>query len=949
MTTLNYSLHDIVLLMDEGGRITDANDRAISAYGYSRDELLRLSIQDLRAPATLPEFPSQWTRINELGFLYETLHQRKDGSVFPVEVGARLVAANGSKSYQSVIRDISERKRVEQELRLTARALRVLSSCSRAVIQAADEPSLYAETCRIITEVGGYTMSWIGLLEHDERKSVRVAAMSGEGAADYLNSCKITWDDRAHGRGPIGRCIRTGETIVTSRIQSDPDFAPWQRQAEQHSYHSVVVLPLRYDSVIGGLAIYASEPNAFDTEEVKLLEDLAANLSLGIETRRRQAERTLAASALYDSENRFNTVFENANDGIVIVDLKGNILEANSVLCRRLGYSREELVRMNIRQVDSHETAAMLEERLAAAKECGGAIFEAVNVRKDGSEVPVEVSSRLFEYRGKPAILGVTRDITERRSAQEALRQSELKFRSLIENAFDVITVIRGDGTILFESPAVESVLGYTPAELVGRNAFEFLHPDDLPAFLAKMEQVLADVALRTILVYRFRHKNGTWRTLESGGRSTGSATGMVVNSRDVTELYEVNEHLQDALLAAQEATELKSRFLANMSHEVRTPMNGILGMSELLLSAGLTGEQHECAQAIHTSARSLLVIINDILDMSKIEAGKIVLESIPFRISEAIRELTSLMTPLATQKGIEFSAVLEAGACDLVCGDPVRFRQILLNLAGNAVKFTSSWIVRVSIESRPVPADRICVSGKVEDTGIGISPEHQAHLFENFRQGDDSTTRNYGGSGLGLSISRELARLMDGDITFRSVPGEGTTFSFVLVMGAPTSADSAVPNELVEGMTDEKPASGRVLLAEDNEISSRLVCKILTKAGYCVQAVSNGEEAIAAFERSEWDLVLMDVQMPLLDGFDASRRIRQLPDSKSVPIIALTANAMSGDRERCAAAGMNDYLTKPITAAHLLSRVRHWVQRGLPGTVLSEPRPEEVVTTNVS
>ena len=773
MTTLNYLLHDIVLLIDESGRITDANDRAISAYGYSRDELLRLSIPDLRAPGARPEFRSQYSRVSETGCLFETLHRRKDGSVFPVEVGARLLATEERKSYQTVIRDISERKRVEQELKLTTRALRVLSSCSRAVIQAADESSLYAETCRIITEVGGYTMSWIGLIEHDERKSVRVAAMSGQGAADYLSSAEISWGNGARGRGPIGQCIRTSKTVVTSRIQSDPDFAPWRHQAEQRSYHSVVAVPLRYDSVIGGLAIYASEPNAFDTEEVKLLEDLAANLSFGIETRRRQAERALAVSALCDSETRFHTVFENANDGIVILDLKGNILEANSVLCRRLGYSREELVQMNVRQIDSEETAVMLEERLGAAKESGGAIFEAVNLRKDGSEVPVEVSSRLFEYGGKPAILGVTRDITERKSAQEALRQSEIKFRSLIENAFDVITVIRGDGMIQFESPAVENVLGYTPAELVGRNVFEFLLPDDIAAFHAKMEQVLADVALRTILICRFRHKNGTWRTLESGGRSTGSATEIVVNSRDVTERYEVNEHLQDALLAAQEATELKSRFLANMSHEVRTPMNGILGMSELLLTAGLNEEQLECAQAIHTSASALLVIINDILDMSKIEAGKIALESIPFRLSEAIRELSCLMTPLAAQKRIEFSAVLEAGACDLVCGDPVRFPQILLNLAGNAVKFTSRGGVRVRIETLRAPGNRIRVTGTVEDTGIGISPEQQAHLFESFRQGDDSTTRTYGGSGLGLSISRELARLMDGDITFRSVPGE--------------------------------------------------------------------------------------------------------------------------------------------------------------------------------
>jgi PAS domain S-box-containing protein len=808
MTALNYFLHDIVLVMDESGRVIDANDRAIDAYGYTREELLLLSIHDLLVPSTPSEFPSNWNSVGENGHaLFETVHRRKNGSSFPVEVGARLLSIDGQRFRQSVIRDISKRKLAEEELKRTARALRVLSSCSRAVIQAEDEATLYAETCRIITDAGGYAMAWIGLAEHDERKSARIVATSGSGAASYLNSSEVTWGDEPHGRGPFGTCIRTGETVICSRLQADPNFDPWRRQAAQHSYNSILALPLRCDAVTGALLIYASEPDAFDTEEMRLLEDLAANLSMGIVTRRRQAERERAAADLRDSETRFRTVFENANDGIVILDFEGHVLEANAVVCRRLGYTREEFLRMNVRQIDSPETAAMLGDRMGAVMQLGGAVFEAVNVRKDGSEIPVEVSSRLFDYCGQPAILGVTRDITERKRAQ--------------------------------------------------------------------------------------------------------------------TEAAERAAELERAKTEAEAASRAKSEFLTHMSHEMRTPMNGLIGVTDLLLDTPLIGEQREFAEIIRKSAQGLLTVVDDILDLSKIEAGKMKIESAVFDIVDCVRQAGELIAPQARAKRLTFTFQGSA-ASRCVRGDAGHVRQIVLNLLGNAIKFTETGLVELRLSSSEPAEGSAIYRISVKDTGIGIAASHLPLLFTKFTQIDSSVTRKHEGTGLGLALSRELAELMGGTLNVVSEPGRGSEFLLALplqcIQDGPPQATASNPEPAL-------PARARrILLAEDNAINQRLAVRILEKFGCQVDVAFNGRQAVEMAERFPYEMIFMDCRMPEMDGYAATQAIRSRPlDCSQIPIVALTAHAAVGAREECLRAGMDDYVAKPIHCADLEHALLKW------------------------
>jgi len=639
---------------------------------------------------------------------------------------------------------------------------------------------------------------------------------------------------------------------------------------------------------------------------------------------------SLLASSVQDI---VSTILCDASIGVAITDETGRWLTANAAFCELLGYTLEEMKEVDFASLthpDDRKLSVQWKTDMLGRR-AGTTVFEKRYIRKDGRIVWVRLNVIVLRTGNIFRFLSLAEDISSTKSAEEALRQSELRFRSLIENALDITAVVRTDGTFIYLSPSVEKVLGVAPHRIQGKRISRFVHSDDAETIELSLRELASGVP--ETVIGRFRHRDGTWRILEGVANRLDNGSEIVVNARDVTERVEAHGRLQDsnrklaqALAYAREATELKSRFLANMSHEIRTPMNGILGMSELLLTTNLTSEQQEYAAAIHKSATSLLTIINDILDISKIEAGKLSLESVPFRLREAARDVAVLLMSAASEKGIEFGWAVEEGTPDVVTGDPVRFRQVLLNLLGNAIKFTAAGSVRLNLIGQPDGPDHVRVAVVVADTGIGIAPEQQPHLFESFRQADDSTTRRFGGTGLGLTISRELARMMGGDVTFESVPGCGTTFTFTAVFSAAEGQLCPV-SELELSELPSTTACGRILLAEDNEINARLALRILTKAGHTVVVVNDGRQAVKAFRQGRWDLVLMDVQMPVMDGFQAAREIRSLPESEHVPIIALTANAMAGDREACLLAGMNDYLSKPLSGSQVLLRIAYWLR----------------------
>jgi signal transduction histidine kinase/DNA-binding NarL/FixJ family response regulator len=387
-------------------------------------------------------------------------------------------------------------------------------------------------------------------------------------------------------------------------------------------------------------------------------------------------------------------------------------------------------------------------------------------------------------------------------------------------------------------------------------------------------------------------------------------------------------EALEEATQKALSVSRAKSEFLANISHELRTPMSGILGMVDIVLDDELTPEQRENLETAKMCANTLLALLNDILDLSKIEAGKMVLERIPYDIRALAQDCVRSMVPRCRQKGIEISARVDPGVPPRLLGDPLRIRQILTNLLSNAVKFTEKGSVELRVAAEGATASHLRLRIEVADTGAGIPPGKQAAIFEEFTQADGSVSRKYGGTGLGLAITRRLVQMHSGSISVDSAVGHGSTFIVELYTEVAAQAALAPPDESLArgtGNPDAPPRPARILIAEDNLVNQKVVSAILKKNGYEVHVAGNGREALACLERCDYDLVLMDVQMPELDGIRTARRIRENMRWKDLPVVAMTAHAMIGDQDRCLRAGMNGYLSKPVTPAHLLDIVsRH-------------------------
>ncbi len=538
----------------------------------------------------------------------------------------------------------------------------------------------------------------------------------------------------------------------------------------------------------------------------------------------------------------------------------------------------------------------------------------------------------------------ITVDRAQRKRAEEGLRESDLRFRIVARATNEAVWDWKLVNNDVWWNHSLQALFGYATDQVGFERGWweENLHPEDRHRVVAGVQDVLGGTEDFWSAEYRFRRADGSYADILDRGYVLrdrhGRAERMIGAMQDITEHKRELESAR-ARDAALESTRLKSRFLANMSHEIRTPMNSIIGMTGLLLNTELTDEQREFAETVRLSGESLLTIINDILDFSKIEAGKLTFEMVNFDPRETIGEVIQLLTEQAQTKKLKLTAAPARDLPAAVCGDPGRLRQVLTNLAGNAVKFTQQGEVMIDARKDSETDTHAVIRFEVVDTGIGIPEEARVRLFEPFSQVDASATRRYGGTGLGLAICKQLVELMGGQIGVESVPSQGSTFWFTARLekaAMPTTNGSLEPTVDETAQQALSPATtgtarkrGRILVAEDNAFNQKVILRQLQQMGHSVDAVANGIEVLEALQHIPYDLILMDCQMPEMDGYKATVEIRRREGkARHTPIIAMTAHVMKEDKDRCLAAGMDDFLSKPVRVAKLENVLTHWLTR---------------------
>jgi PAS domain S-box-containing protein len=645
-------------------------------------------------------------------------------------------------------------------------------------------------------------------------------------------------------------------------------------------------------------------------------------------TQRKKAEKDLRESA-----SLLEATLEATADGILVVDLHGRIISHNQ---RFLDLWRIPPVMAVVREDST--LLAFVESQLTDSAHFRRAVAETYADPAKETSDPLEfIDGRIFERCSMPQRVGAEivgrvwtfRDLTEHRNALQDLRASEERWQLALQGNNDGLWDWNARTNEVFHSARWKQILGYQEHELPSRTQEweSRVHPEDLPRVQRELQDHLDRKTRFYITEYRIRTRDGSYIWVLARGQAlwdeAGNPVRMVGSHSDITERKLSEEALRRARDEAEAGNRAKSEFLANMSHEIRTPMAGVLGMIDLVLLTAITPQQKEYLETARYSADSLLVLLNEILDLSKIEAKRLDLAPVAFSIRQSVDGAVRLFAVRAQEKGLALTSTVAEDIPDMLVGDPLRIRQILLNLVGNAIKFTDagSVTVRAMVQSRTGSTTLLRV--EVTDTGIGIPAGKHQLVFDRFRQADGSMSRRHMGSGLGLTISAHLVDLMGGGIGLRSDEGKGSTFFFTLPLEL-ANVNEASPSAAAPSATQPPAAAHRlrILVAEDNVVNQKLAALLLKHEGHDVTVVGDGNAAVRAVAQDSFDVVLMDLQMPQMDGFEATAAIRaaEAGTGRHLRIVALTAHAMKDDHDKCLKAGMDDYLTKPIDSARLRS-----------------------------
>lgn len=654
----------------------------------------------------------------------------------------------------------------------------------------------------------------------------------------------------------------------------------------------------------------------------KKLQELNKNLELKIKESTKELEI---------EKNRFSLAIEGSQDGIWDWDVGKDRLYLSKLWKQMLGYEEDELDDspknfFDHIHIDDQE---IVKQKLQKHFEDPLKFPYSVEIRmlcKDGSYKWILAKAKAsLNSDGTPhRMVGSHADISMQKTLEFKLLEQRNFNRSLVDSANSIIAVIDKEGTMITINPYGEKFTGYTKEETASKPFFwaRFL-PQEIQQNLLEVIEKATQGHIEKRIQNAWISKDGVEKVFEWSNAIISDANGdmqyLTTIGVDISQIKEQEKELIEAKNHAEMATAAKSDFLANMSHEIRTPLNGIIGLSNLTLETDLNPIQRNYLNKVVTSSKALMHVINDILDYSKVEAGKIEIERIPFELEATLQQVYNIFTYEAQQKGIALNIAIDPIVNNNLIGDPFRISQILINLVGNALKFTHSGFVDIRATLEKISDDTLRLKFAIKDSGIGIPKEKQIKLFQKFSQVDTSNTREYGGSGLGLTISQKLAQLMGGDISVQSQDGEGSTFSFSVVVGYANKEYETLSHDIKnsEDMRSKKIyAKGKVLLVEDNEINQLVAKNNLENFGLSVSCAINGKEAVNKAKENRFDIIFMDLQMPVMDGFEATKLIREF--DKKIPIIALSAAAMESDVKQTQDIGMNEHLAKPIDLLEL-------------------------------
>jgi PAS domain S-box-containing protein len=642
------------------------------------------------------------------------------------------------------------------------------------------------------------------------------------------------------------------------------------------------------------------------------------------------------AESIQAHETILSSVINTVMEGIIVIDAHGLIHAFNPSAEKIFGYKQAEVLGRSITILmpephrSQHDSYVQRYLNGGPAKIIGIG-REVAGLRKDGSNIPIYLAVSEMQLGDKRMFTGIIRDITERKQAENRLQELLEMNSRIVSNSTQGIMLFDTNGQCVLANEMAVKINGVPAvATLLGWN----FH--DIPTWKESGLYNTVLHALKSNIQQR-----GEYRLTTSCGNESWVIVDLIpywidslqylyllVLFTDVREFRHAELELNKAKQMAEAANQAKSNFLAQMSHEIRTPMNAILGMTQLALGTELNATQSDYIKEANNATRSLLGILNDILDTSKIEAGMLTFEQISFDLDKEIKALQSILSVTAHEQGIDLEFSLDKDVPRELVGDPLRLRQVLTNLISNAIKFTheGKTTVKVSLLEKQTDQQRAQLYFEVIDTGIGISKEQQLHLFEPFLQGDSSISRRYGGTGLGLAISKKLVERMEGEIGVKSQPGKGSTFHFSAWFGLAEKALSVDLRKTAVG-EDHQLQGLRVLLVDDVDMNRKLVQVMLDKVGASITGAENGQEALKLLVGAPdaFDIVLMDLQMPVMDGLTATKFIRENPRFVDLPIIAMTASAMKEDETRCKEVGMNDYVSKPINITELYSTLARY------------------------